>query len=70
MSSDTSLLSLTLKADVERDTGKGGVDDVTQVHFLLFVKVEFAPPTTGVTEGDELLGVEPVQRLQQRQSAT
>lgn len=54
---------LTLEADVKGDAGEGCVDDVTQVHFLLLVEIELPSPAAGVTEGDELLRVEAIERL-------
>lgn len=56
---------LTLEANVEGDAGEGRVDDVAQVHLLLFVEVELAASPAGVAERDELLRVEPVERLEE-----
>ncbi|KAG8147358.1 hypothetical protein E2320_000106, partial [Naja naja] len=55
---------LTLEANVEGDAREGRVDDVAQVHLLLFVEVEFSATPAGVAERDELLRVEPVEGLQ------
>lgn len=60
---------LTLEANVEGDAGEGRVDDVAQVHLLLFVEVELAASPAGVAERDELLRVEPVERLEEEEQS-
>lgn len=60
---------LTLEANVERDAGQGRVDDVAQVHLLLFVEVELAASPAGIAERDELLRVEPVERLEEEEES-
>lgn len=50
----------TFEADIQRHPRQRGVDDITQVHFLLFIEVQLPAPTRGKPERDELLSMEAI----------